>query len=204
MAQKREKEETELKVPESIPLCSPALPISAPPPHLSTADTKRSPEISDLKLSASSLERIDLKLSTSSPERIDLKLPGTNESRSSSDSSRESIDPKLSSSDSSSEILEKLSGTDESRSTSATSPESMDLVGRKAAVKRPREANRCCGLGCRRKVGLMPFRCRCGEVFCSEHRYSDRHDCSYDYKAAGREAIAKENPVVKAAKILKV
>ncbi|KAI3740297.1 hypothetical protein L2E82_30725 [Cichorium intybus] len=40
-------------------------------------------------------------------------------------------------------------------------------------------------------------------MFCSEHRYSDRHDCSYDYKAAGREAIARENPVVRAAKILK-
>nr|XP_016510455.1 PREDICTED: zinc finger A20 and AN1 domain-containing stress-associated protein 5-like [Nicotiana tabacum] len=205
MAQKREKEETELKVPESIPLCSPTLPISAPPPHLSANDTKRSPEISDLKLSASSLERIDLKLSTSSLERIDMKLSGTNESRSSSDSSPESIDPKLSSSDSSSESLDlKISDTDESRSTSATSPESTDLVGRKAATKRPREANRCCGIGCRRKVGLIGFRCRCGEVFCYEHRYSDRHSCSYDYKAAGREAIARENPVVRAAKLVKV
>ncbi|KAJ8899191.1 hypothetical protein K2173_012367 [Erythroxylum novogranatense] len=65
-----------------------------------------------------------------------------------------------------------------------------------------REVNRCSG--CHRKVGLTGFRCRCGELFCWEHRYSDRHDCSYDYKAAGREAIARENPVVKAAKIVKV
>ncbi|CAN0877871.1 Zinc finger A20 and AN1 domain-containing stress-associated protein 5, partial [Linum grandiflorum] len=65
-----------------------------------------------------------------------------------------------------------------------------------------KEVNRCCG--CRRKVGLTGFRCRCGELFCSEHRYSDRHDCSYDYKTAGREAIARENPVVKAAKIVRV
>ncbi|XP_019158911.1 PREDICTED: zinc finger A20 and AN1 domain-containing stress-associated protein 5-like [Ipomoea nil] len=65
-----------------------------------------------------------------------------------------------------------------------------------------REVNRCSG--CRRKVGLTGFRCRCGELFCGEHRYSDRHDCSYDYKAAGRDAIARENPVVKAAKIVKV
>lgn len=157
-AQKREKEETELKVPESIPLCSPTLPVpsspSPAPPHLSVA------VISD-------------------PKRSDR-------------SSTESIDLKVSSTD------------DQSRSTSAASPEIMDLVGRKAGVKRQREANRCSNIGCRRKVGLIPFRCRCGEVFCSEHRYSDRHDCSYDYKAAGREAIAKENPVVKAAKILKV
>ncbi|XP_019157300.1 PREDICTED: zinc finger A20 and AN1 domain-containing stress-associated protein 5-like [Ipomoea nil] len=65
-----------------------------------------------------------------------------------------------------------------------------------------REVSRCSG--CRRKVGLTGFRCRCGELFCGEHRYSDRHDCSYDYKAAGRETIARENPVVKAAKIIKL
>ncbi len=69
-----------------------------------------------------------------------------------------------------------------------------------AVVKR--EVNRCSG--CRRKVGLTGFRCRCGDLFCSEHRYSDRHDCSYDYKAAGRESIARENPVVKAAKIVRI
>ncbi|KAK6140464.1 hypothetical protein DH2020_025797 [Rehmannia glutinosa] len=62
--------------------------------------------------------------------------------------------------------------------------------------------NRCSG--CRRKVGLTGFRCRCGELFCADHRYSDRHECSYDYKSAGREAIARENPVVKAAKIIKI
>ncbi|CAL0333562.1 unnamed protein product [Lupinus luteus] len=65
-----------------------------------------------------------------------------------------------------------------------------------------RVVNRCSG--CRKRVGLTGFRCRCGELFCSQHRYSDRHDCSYDYKTAGREAIARENPVVKAAKIVKV
>ncbi|KAM7512316.1 hypothetical protein LguiB_011191 [Lonicera macranthoides] len=65
-----------------------------------------------------------------------------------------------------------------------------------------KEVNRCSG--CRRKVGLTGFRCRCGDMFCSEHRYSDRHDCSYDYKAVGREAIARENPVVKAAKIIRL
>jgi len=58
--------------------------------------------------------------------------------------------------------------------------------------------------GCRKRVGLTGFRCRCGDLFCAEHRYSDRHDCSYDYKTAGREAIARDNPVVKAAKIVRI
>ncbi|XP_059665217.1 zinc finger A20 and AN1 domain-containing stress-associated protein 1-like [Cornus florida] len=72
----------------------------------------------------------------------------------------------------------------------------------KAVVRRRLEVNRCAG--CRRRVGLTGFRCRCGELFCPVHRYSDRHECSFDYKAAGREAIARENPVVRPAKILKV
>uniref|UniRef100_J3MU88 AN1-type domain-containing protein n=1 Tax=Oryza brachyantha TaxID=4533 RepID=J3MU88_ORYBR len=60
--------------------------------------------------------------------------------------------------------------------------------------------NRC--HSCRKRVGLTGFRCRCGELFCGAHRYSDRHDCSFDYKSAARDAIARENPVVRAAKIV--
>lgn len=62
--------------------------------------------------------------------------------------------------------------------------------------------NRCCS--CRKRVGLTGFRCRCGELFCALHRYSETHDCSFDYKAYGREEIAKNNPVVRAAKIIKI
>ncbi|KAK6138379.1 hypothetical protein DH2020_027853 [Rehmannia glutinosa] len=101
----------------------------------------------------------------------------------------------------------KVLGAFEQRTSSAASPEKPDLVypaENRRGLKRPREVTRCSGSGCRKRVGLMGFRCRCGDVFCSEHRYSDRHDCSYDYKAAGREAIARENPVVRAAKLVKV
>ena len=76
------------------------------------------------------------------------------------------------------------------------------------AVDRPADpkaskssVNRC--HNCRTRVGLTGFRCRCGEMFCGAHRYSDRHDCSYDYKSAARDAIARENPVVRAAKIVR-
>ncbi|XP_020595924.1 zinc finger AN1 domain-containing stress-associated protein 15-like [Phalaenopsis equestris] len=65
-----------------------------------------------------------------------------------------------------------------------------------------RPINRCSC--CCKKVGLAGFRCRCGELFCSRHRYSETHDCSFDYKAAGREKIMKANPVVRAAKIIKI
>ncbi|KAG9447171.1 hypothetical protein H6P81_013299 [Aristolochia fimbriata] len=65
-----------------------------------------------------------------------------------------------------------------------------------------RYANRCSS--CQKRVGLTGFRCRCGDLFCGRHRYSDTHDCSFDYKAAGREEISKANPVIKAAKIIKI
>lgn len=57
---------------------------------------------------------------------------------------------------------------------------------------------------CRKRVGLTGFNCRCGNLFCAVHRYSDKHDCQYDYRAAAQDAIAKANPVVKAEKLDKI
>ena len=48
------------------------------------------------------------------------------------------------------------------------------------------------------------FECRCGSLFCSLHRYADKHECSFDYKKMGREEIQKRNPKVVAAKIEKI
>ncbi|CAO2191562.1 unnamed protein product [Urochloa humidicola] len=57
---------------------------------------------------------------------------------------------------------------------------------------------------CNKKVGLLGFVCRCGGTFCSVHRYTDKHPCDFDFKAAGREQIAKKNPLVVAPKINKI
>ncbi|XP_057978686.1 zinc finger A20 and AN1 domain-containing stress-associated protein 8-like [Malania oleifera] len=62
--------------------------------------------------------------------------------------------------------------------------------------------NRCST--CRKRVGLTGFNCRCGHVFCAAHRYSDKHNCPFDYRTAARDAIAKANPVVKAEKLDKI
>ncbi|XP_018834400.1 zinc finger A20 and AN1 domain-containing stress-associated protein 5-like [Juglans microcarpa x Juglans regia] len=162
MAQKTGKEETEFKVPETIPLCVNNCGVTGNPAtnnmcqkcfNATTTTTTAATAIATT-LSSSSL-------SNKLPQKIH---------RSSSSRSAETIK----------ELKTAFSSSDRPRS----------------------EVNRCSG--CRRKVGLTGFRCRCGELFCSEHRYTDRHVCSYDYKAAGREAIARENPVVKAAKIVRV
>jgi predicted nucleic acid binding AN1-type Zn finger protein len=62
--------------------------------------------------------------------------------------------------------------------------------------------NRCAS--CRKKVGLLGFPCRCGGMFCSLHRYAEKHACDFDFKTADREKIAKNNPLVVAAKINKI
>ncbi|KAL8467476.1 hypothetical protein ACS0TY_030931 [Phlomoides rotata] len=57
---------------------------------------------------------------------------------------------------------------------------------------------------CRKRVGLTGFSCRCGNLFCSLHRYSDKHECPFDYRTAAQDAIAKANPLVKADKLDKI
>jgi len=65
-----------------------------------------------------------------------------------------------------------------------------------------KKKNRCAS--CNKKVGLTGFSCRCGGLFCSLHRYSDKHECSFDYKQMGADEIRKSNPVVIASKVNKI
>uniref|UniRef100_A0A4W3GEM6 AN1-type zinc finger protein 5-like n=1 Tax=Callorhinchus milii TaxID=7868 RepID=A0A4W3GEM6_CALMI len=87
---------------------------------------------------------------------------------------------------------------EESLETAEGSTEGEDKVPEKTKPKK----NRC--LTCRKKVGLTGFDCRCGNLFCGLHRYSDKHNCPYDYKTEAAEKIRKENPIVVAEKIQKL
>ncbi|MCL7046581.1 hypothetical protein MKW94_014442 [Papaver nudicaule] len=70
------------------------------------------------------------------------------------------------------------------------------VVASPAVAAKP---SRC--LTCRKRVGLTGFKCKCGITFCSTHRYPEQHGCTFDYKAVGRDAITKANPIVKAEKL---
>ncbi|XVF19240.1 hypothetical protein REPUB_Repub11eG0093000 [Reevesia pubescens] len=74
--------------------------------------------------------------------------------------------------------------------------------GESVEAKPKKGPNRC--NTCKKRVGLTGFKCRCGNLFCTSHRYSDKHECPFDYFTAAREAIAKANPVVKAEKLDKI
>ncbi|XP_021280249.1 zinc finger A20 and AN1 domain-containing stress-associated protein 1-like [Herrania umbratica] len=82
---------------------------------------------------------------------------------------------------------------------SSTAIEQPAVVAAGNEQAEPKVSNRC--FICRKKVGLTGFKCRCGSTFCGEHRYPEKHECSFDFKGAGRDAIAKANPVVKADKV---
>nr|VZI45441.1 unnamed protein product [Spirometra erinaceieuropaei] len=65
------------------------------------------------------------------------------------------------------------------------------------------KANRCAS--CNRKTGLSnSYTCRCGNNFCSRHRYAELHSCPYDYKAEARRCLRESNPVITATKLPKI
>ncbi|KAG6606873.1 Zinc finger A20 and AN1 domain-containing stress-associated protein 5, partial [Cucurbita argyrosperma subsp. argyrosperma] len=176
MAQRTEKEETELKVPETITLCVNNCGFTGNPTTNNMCQKCFNATTATATATATATTT-----TTTSSSNTGISAP------------------------------RKLSGVKSSRSRSRSpvlmdsvrdSSRNMSLDRLKSEESAKRQVNRCSG--CRKRVGLTGFRCRCGELFCAEHRYSDRHDCSFDYKAAGRDVIARENPVVKAPKIVRV
>ncbi|KAL1132260.1 hypothetical protein AAG570_010217 [Ranatra chinensis] len=65
-----------------------------------------------------------------------------------------------------------------------------------------KKKNRCAT--CRKKVGLTGFECRCGGLYCAVHRYSDKHDCTFNYRELGAQEIRRNNPVVVGEKVPKI
>ncbi|CAH8465205.1 unnamed protein product [Schistosoma turkestanicum] len=57
---------------------------------------------------------------------------------------------------------------------------------------------------CHKRVGLTGFSCRCGGLYCSIHRYSDAHNCSFDYRESGQEEIRRSNPQIVCQKVQKI
>jgi len=88
-------------------------------------------------------------------------------------------------------------GESSPRKTAHPGDDDKDPVPAKKAKK-----NRC--LSCKKKLGLTGFTCRCGGQFCSIHRYSDKHDCPFDYKAMGEQEISQNNPQIVAQKVAKL
>ena len=44
---------------------------------------------------------------------------------------------------------------------------------------------------CNKKVGLVPFVCKCSKDFCSLHRAPEDHKCTYNFKQEYTEVLNK-------------
>ncbi|XP_037951938.1 AN1-type zinc finger protein 6 [Teleopsis dalmanni] len=87
-------------------------------------------------------------------------------------------------------------------STSIPAPTANDDKDKDDDKDSKKKKNRCAE--CRKKVGLTGFECRCGGLFCAVHRYSDKHDCTFNYREHGAQEIRRNNPVVVGEKIQKI
>ena len=58
-------------------------------------------------------------------------------------------------------------------------------------VAPPPNPKRCCFDGCKKKLSLTDFACKCGKVHCSAHRPSEAHACTFDYKKSHEANLLK-------------
>ncbi|RWS31699.1 AN1-type zinc finger protein 6-like protein, partial [Leptotrombidium deliense] len=100
------------------------------------------------------------------------------------------------------------SPTSVNQTNDAISPSSVQSVDVSSTSETPKtdekqkKKTRC--THCKVKVGVIGFPCRCGGVFCANHRYANEHKCNFDYKELGAEEIRKSNPKVVGEKIKKL
>ncbi|PHU05805.1 Zinc finger A20 and AN1 domain-containing stress-associated protein 8 [Capsicum chinense] len=104
---------------------------------------------------------------------------------------------------SSKDVVRRSSSSDESELALASAAvTSADLASQISQVKSKEGLKKC--TACRKRVGLTGFSCKCGDLFCAVHRYSDKHNCPFDYRNAGQNAIENSNPIVIAEKLNKI
>lgn len=81
---------------------------------------------------------------------------------------------------------------------------SADVVSEPPTKKKKVQKNTSKCWNCRKKVGLLGFKCKCDYVFCSAHRHADQHDCQFDYKTENQELLRQQNERVAAEKIQRI
>ncbi|ORX54862.1 hypothetical protein BCR36DRAFT_322322 [Piromyces finnis] len=58
---------------------------------------------------------------------------------------------------------------------------------------------------CHKKIRITAtYKCKCNKIFCATHRYSECHNCTYNYKQNGKKDLEKNNPLVVKDKISKI
>jgi len=86
-----------------------------------------------------------------------------------------------------------------SPSSATPAPASLTAKTEREVKMERKKKNRC--MMCNKKLGIVPFECKCGDIHCSAHRYPDTHSCPIDYRKLAQEQLKKNNPVVVADKV---
>lgn len=64
---------------------------------------------------------------------------------------------------------------------------------------------RCMFTSCKRKLDVIPFTCRCGGFFCSQHRLAEAHVCQHNYFKDHQDVLLKTmSSPVQAVKVDKI
>ncbi|OWM70481.1 zinc finger A20 and AN1 domain-containing stress-associated protein 1-like [Punica granatum] len=85
--------------------------------------------------------------------------------------------------------MRKLSVSRIERST-ATDSHPYDNNAASKCKRQKRTKNKC--RTCSKRLGLLGFQCRCGDLFCGRHRYPEEHACKVDLKTSARKLLAKQ------------
>jgi hypothetical protein len=56
---------------------------------------------------------------------------------------------------------------------------------------------------CKKKT-LILHNCKCNMKLCMEHRFPDKHKCTFDHKKYDLQKLSQNNPVITAEKIQKI
>jgi len=58
---------------------------------------------------------------------------------------------------------------------------------------------------CGKRLGLAEqYQCRCGDQYCTRHRYAEEHDCSYDYQSENKAKLRNQNHSLQPPKLPKI
>jgi hypothetical protein len=74
----------------------------------------------------------------------------------------------------------------------------MSEVEKKSVEPKKPKVARCEFPECRKKLGLVGFDCRCGHHYCPDHRFSESHACTFDYRQEAKKELLKymSSPIV--------
>ncbi|XP_047260842.1 zinc finger A20 and AN1 domain-containing stress-associated protein 8-like [Capsicum annuum] len=104
---------------------------------------------------------------------------------------------------SSKDVVRRSSSSDESElALAGAAVASANLASQISQVKAKEGLKKC--TSCRKRVGLTGFSCKCGDLLCVVHHYSNKHNCPFDYWNADQNAIAKANPIIVVEKLNKI